>query len=162
MVKKYIVSLTAEEQGELKDIISRCNAKAQAVKRAYVLLAADENAENLVDSEIALRYKVTVRCIEGMRKRFVEEGFEQVVYGKKRTLFKEKIFDGRVEAHLIALRCSDPPKGHSAWTLHLLADHLIRLGYVEHISHESVRQLLKKKRTKALAGERVGDSRGLS
>jgi hypothetical protein len=75
----------------------------------------------------------------------VEEGFCQVVYGKKRTVFKEKLFDGRVEAHLVALRCSAPPKGHSAWTLQLLADHMIRLGYVESISYESVRQLLKKK-----------------
>jgi hypothetical protein len=128
MVKKYIVALTAEEQEELKAIIRRRNEKAQAVKRAYVLLAADENAENLCDSEIARRYKVTVRSLEGIRKRFVEEGFEQVVYEKKRTVFKEKLFDGRVEAHLIALRCSDPPKGHSAWTLHLLADHMVRLG----------------------------------
>lgn len=151
MVKRYIVSLTAAEQNELQDIIRRRNAKAQVVKRAYVLLAADENGENLVDSAIAHCYKVTTRCIEGLRKRFVEEGFEQVVYGKKRTVFKEKTFDGRVEAHLVALRCTDPPEGHSAWTLHLLKDHLVRLGYVESISHESVRQLLKKKSAEALA-----------
>ena len=145
MVKKYIVSLTRKEQAELRSVVSRRNEKAQAVKRAYVLLAADENAENLCDSEIALRYHLTIRTIEGIRKRFVEEGFSQVVYGKKRTVFKEKLFDGRVEAHLIALRCSDPPKGHSAWTLQLLAGQMVRLGYVESISYESVRQLLKKK-----------------
>lgn len=157
MVKQYIVSLAAAEQNELQDIIRRRNAKAQVVKRAYVLLAADENGDNLVDSEIAQHYKVTVRCIEGLRKRFVEEGFKQVVYGKKRTVFKEKLFDGRVEAHLIALRCSAPPEGHSAWTLHLLKDHMVRLGFVESISHESVRQLLKKKSAQALAGQRVGN-----
>jgi hypothetical protein len=145
MVKKYIVSLTTQEQKELQTLIGRRNEKAQAVKRAYVLLVADENGESLPDKEITRRYKVTTRCIEGLRKRFVEEGFQQVVYGKKRTVFKEKLFDGRVEAHLIALRCSAPPQGHSAWTLHLLADHMVRLGYVESISHESVRQLLKKK-----------------
>lgn len=145
MVKRYIVSLTAAEQNELSEVIRRRNEKAQAVKRAYVLLAADENGDNLVDSEIAQRYKVTVRCIEGLRKRFVENGFSEAVYGKKRTVFKEKTFDGRVEAHLIALRCSDPPGGYSAWTLHLLAGQMVRLGYVESISHESVRQLLKKK-----------------
>ncbi len=160
MVKRYIVSLTEAEQNELQDIIRRRNEKAQAVKRAYVLLAADENGENLVDSEIAQRYKVTTRCIEGLRKRFVENGFEQVVYGKKRMVFKEKSFDGRVEAQLIALRCSDPPQGHSAWTLHLLAAQMVRLGYVESISHESVRQLLKKKSAQALAAKRVGDSHG--
>lgn len=145
MIKKYIVSLTKGEQKELSGIIHKRNEKAQAVKRAYVLLAADEKGEGLCDSEIAHRYKVTVRSVEGIRKRFVEEGFKEVVYGKKRTVFKEKLFDGRVEAHLIALRCSDPPKGHSAWTLQLLANHMVRLGYVESISYESVRQLLKKK-----------------
>lgn len=145
MTKKYIVSLTEAERKELKVLLSRRNEKAQAVKRAYVLLSADENGENLCDSEIAGRYKVTVRCIEGLRKRFLENGFSEAVYGKKRTVFKEKTFDGRVEAHLVALRCSDPPQGHSAWTLHLLKDHLVCLGYVESISHESVRQLLKKK-----------------
>ena len=145
MVKKYRVSLTEEEQRELKDIIGRHNEKAQAVKRAYVLLSADENGEGLPDSEIARRYKVTVGTIEGIRKRFVQEGFHQVVYGKTRTVFKEKLFDGRVEARLVALRCSDPPKGHSVWTLQLLAGHMVRLGYVESISYESVRQLLKKK-----------------
>ena len=145
MVKKYVVSLTKGEQKELQNMISRRNEKAGAVKRAYVLLAADENSEGLCDSEIARRYQVTIRCIEGIRKRFVEEGFSEVVYGKKRTVFKEKLFDGRVEAQLIALRCSDPPSRHSAWTLQLLADRMIRLGYVESISYESVRQLLKKK-----------------
>jgi hypothetical protein len=158
MVKRYIVSLTEAEQNELQDIVRRRNAKAQVVKRAYILLAADENGDSLPDSEIAQSYKVTIRCIEGLRKRLVEDGFEQVVYGKKRTVFKEKTFDGRVEAHLVALRCSDPPEGHSAWTLHLLKEHMVRLGYVESISHESVRQLLKKKSAQALAAKRVGDS----
>lgn len=148
MVKKYLVSLTEAGQNELQDITRRRNAKAPAVKRAYVLLAADENGENLPDSEMARRYKVTTRCIEGLRKRFVENGFSEAVYGKKRTVSKEKTFDGRVEAHLVALRCSDPPQGHSAWTLHLLAEQMVRLGYVESISHESVRQLLKKNQLK--------------
>lgn len=67
-----------------------------------------------------------------------------MLYGKKRTVFKEKTFDGRVEAPLIALRCSDPPAGHAAWTLQLLADGMVRLGHAESISYESVRQLLKK------------------
>src|SRR4051794_7172937 len=145
MSKKYIVSLTADEQQELKRIIGKRNEKAPVVKRAYVLPGADENGDHLSDTQIAQRYKVTTRTIERLRKRFVEQGFAQVVYGKQRTLFKEKIFDGRVEAQLIALRCSDPPKGHSGWTLQLLADQMIALGYVESICYESVRQLLKKK-----------------
>jgi hypothetical protein len=145
MAKKYIVSLIDGERQKLQAIISKRSEKAQVVKRAYVLLAADVKGANLPDSEIARRYKVTVRSIEGLRRRFVEEDFSQVVYGRKRTIFKERTFDGRVEARLIALRCLDPPKGHSAWTLQLLADHMVRLGYVESISYESVRQMLKKK-----------------
>lgn len=145
MVKKYVVTLSAAERNELTGVIQRRNEKAQAVKRAYILLSADEKGEALSDAEIAARYKVSVRSVEGIRRRFVEEGFSQVVYGKKRTVFKEKRFDGRIEAHLIALRCSDPPDGRSGWTLHLLAGQMVRLGYVESISHESVRQMLKKK-----------------
>ena len=144
MSKKYIVSLSAEEQQKLQALINKRNAKSEVVKRAYILLSADTNGQQLTDEGIAQRYQVTVRTIEGLRKRFVEEGFTNALYGKKRTLFKEKIFDGRVEAHLIALRCSDPPQGRSCWTLQLLAENMVRLGYVESISYESVRQLLKK------------------
>jgi hypothetical protein len=145
MSKKYIVSLTEEEQKELKAIIGKSKVKAKVLKRAYVLLAADINGAHLCDEHIAQNYQVTVRCIEALRKRFIENGITAALYGKKRTLFKEKIFDGRVEAHLIALRCTDPPAGHAVWTLQLLADKMVRLGHVEHMSYESVRQLLKKK-----------------
>ncbi len=104
-----------------------------------------KTAKGYATQKLPRRYKVTVRCIEGIRKRFVEQGYSTVLYGKKRTVFKEKTFDGRVEAHLVALRCAEPPKGHSAWTLQLLADHMVRLRFVESISYESVRQMLKKK-----------------
>jgi len=147
MAKKYIVSLSKEEQNELQSIIRdrSLKVKAQVLKRAYMLLAADANTERLADEQIATRYRVTVRTVELLRKRYMEEGLETALRGKARTIFKQKIFDGRTEAHLIALRCSAPPKGHSAWTLHLLKERMISLGYVESISHESVRQLLKKK-----------------
>jgi hypothetical protein len=145
MSKKYIVSLTEEEQKELKAIISKSKVKAKVLKRGYALLAADTDGEHLCDEQIAQRYQITIRSIEALRKRFVEDGFSIALYGKKRTVFNEKIFDGRVEANLIALRCTDPPAGHVAWTLQLLADNMVRLGHVEHMSYESVRQLLKKK-----------------
>src|SRR3954453_23937634 len=109
-MKKYIISLTTSEQQELKVLIGKRNEKAEVAKRAYVLLAADENGVHLSDAHIAERYQLTTRCIEGLRKRFIEEGFSSVVYGKKRTVFKDKLFDGRVEARLIALRCSDLPR----------------------------------------------------
>ena len=86
---------------------------------------------------------MSIRTIERVRKRFVEEGLEAALKyrpggGRKRKL------DGEVEAHLIALRCSEAPKGKARWTLRLLADRMVELNYVEQLSHESVRQVLKK------------------
>jgi len=145
MGKKYRVTLTAAEQQSLQELIARRSAKALVVKRAYLLLAADENGpQQWNDVQISSTYHVGVRTVERARQRFVEDGFEIAVYGKPREVYSEKVFDGEVEAHLVALRCSDPPAGHARWTLHLLADRMVELNYVPGISHESVRQLLKK------------------
>lgn len=146
MAKRYHVTLTNEEQETLRKLIARRNNQSVSVKRAFILLAVDENRESgrLSDAEICTRYLVGQRSIERTRQRFVEEGFSIALNGKKRTRFIEKTFDGRVEAELIALRCQNPPSGTSAWTLRLLAEQLMVLGVVEQISHESVRQLLKK------------------
>ncbi len=81
---------------------------------------------------------------ERTRRRFAEDGFDTAVRGKKREIFKEKILDGETEAHLIALRCGEPPSGYAGWTLRLLSDKMVELEYAERISHESVRQILKK------------------
>jgi hypothetical protein len=95
--------------------------------------------------------------IERLRQRFVEESFELALHGKKQTRFKAKTFDGRVEAQLIALRCSAPPAGQQHWSLRLLAETLREQEVVAAISHETVRQLLKK-RTQAVDSERMVDS----
>lgn len=143
--KKYHVDLRDEEQQQLKELIATRSAKAQLVKRAYVLLATDRNGEKQwKDKQIAQCYQLRTKTVENIRQRFVEEGFEIALYGKSREAVPEKVFDGEVEAKLIALRCSTPPTGYNRWTLHLLADKMVELRYVEHISHESVRQLLKK------------------
>jgi len=158
MGKKYRVTLTTAEQQDLQKLIARRSAKALAVKRAYILLAADENGpQQWNDTEISTTYQVGLRTVERVRQRFVEAGLQSAVYGKKREVYKEKVLDGEVEAHLVALRCSDPPNGRARWTLHLLADRMVELQYVPAISHESVRQLLKKQ-TQALAGQRLADS----
>lgn len=158
MRKKYRVTLTPEEQHSLQELIARRSAKALAVKRAYILLAADENGPHQwSDIRISTTYQVGIRTVERARKRFVEEGFQIAVYGKPREVYQEKVFDGAVEARLVALRCSDPPSGRARWTLHLLADRMVELNYVAEISHESVRQLLKK-HSQALAGERLAYS----
>lgn len=146
MPKRYRVHLTDDERNTLKKLLANRKSQSVFVKRAYILLALDENQEvgRLADEEIRLRYQVGQRSIERTRQRLIEEGFQIAVYGKKRTIFKEKKFDGRVEAELIALRCQNPPVGVQAWTLRLLAEQLVELEVVENISHESVRQMLKK------------------
>ena len=146
MPKRYRVNLMLEEQETLKKLLANRKSQSVFVKRAFILLGLDENqaAGKLSDEEIRTRYQVGQRSIERTRQRFIEEGFEIAVNGKRRTVFKEKKFDGRVEAQLIALRCQSPPSGVQAWTLRLLAEQLIELAVVEEISHESVRQLLKK------------------
>ncbi len=145
MQKKYIVSLTASEQTLLSDIIEKRSSKSPQVKRAYVLLSSDINGDKqLKDKDISSTYKVRVKTIERLRKRFVTEGFNIALNGKKQEVFREKIIDGDVEAKLISLRCSDVPKGYNKWTLNLLADKMVELNYVDHISYESVRLVLKK------------------
>lgn len=144
MTKKYRVTLTEEEQTQLKGTIQQRNAQAVQVKRSYILLAADENGEGLSDEVIRSRYQVGLRTVERLRERFVLAGLSAALQGKKRQVYKEKVFDGRAEAHLIALRCSAPPRGYQQWSMRLLAEKMVELQYVEQISHESVRQLLKK------------------
>jgi len=146
MAKRYHVHLTKEERDALEKLLANRKSQSAVVKRAYILLALDENQESgrLSDEEIRTRYHVGQRSIERARQRFIEEGFSIAVDGKKRTKFKDKTFDGRVEAELIALRCQNPPSGRQAWTLRRLAEEMIVLEIVEQISHESVRQLLKK------------------
>ena len=148
MAKKYRVTLSEKEREALHALVKKRSPKAIQVKRAYILLAADESGDQgWPDEQIHATYSVSLRSIERVRQRYVEEGWEMAVHGKKREVFKEKLFDGAVEARLIALRCSDPPEGRARWTLHLLADKMVELAYVETISHESVRQLLKKTRS---------------
>lgn len=144
MAKKYRVMLSEAEQIQLQEIIKKRNEKSVAVKRSYILLAADENGEGLSDEAIRTRYRVGLRTVERLRERLVMEGLQAALHGKKRSIYKEKVFDGRVEAHLVALRCSDPPSGYQEWSMRLLAKRMVELQYVEHMSHESVRQVLKK------------------
>lgn len=145
-MNRYLVTLTVEEQETLRAIIAKRSSKADIVKRAYVLLSLDENrvGGRLSDDDIRQQYQVGQRLIERVRQRFVRESFAAALHGHQQTRYKEKTFDGRVEAHLIALRCSSAPDGYQKWSLRLLAETLAENGVVDAISHESVRQLLKK------------------
>ncbi len=145
MPKKYHVTLKDNERDELGEIIRRRSVKSLPVKRSYILPAADLNGDKCwTDARISDTYGVGIVTAERTRKRFVEDGSDIAVRGKKRAVFKEKVPDGNAEAHLIALRCGEPPPGYAKWTLRLLSDKTVELEYAEHISHESVRQILKK------------------
>lgn len=158
MAKQYKITLTTAEREKLNSIIKTRSSKSPQVRRSYLLLAADENGDKQwTDEQICSSYGCSVSTIERLRKRFVEKSFETALYGKKREAVQEKVLDGRVEAKLVALRCSTPPEGYQQWSLRLLADRMVALEYVEHISYESVRQLLKKHH-KALAGKKLGDT----
>lgn len=147
MIKKYIITLTEAERAELQAIIDKRSAKSPIVKRAYALLAADTLGAAMNDAEIAASYRLSVRTIERLRQRWVDDGMEIALNGKKQTRFKAKTFDGKVEAHLIALRCSTPPEGYEHWSLRLLADQMVALKHVESMSYESARLILKKTRS---------------
>lgn len=151
--KLYRVTLTGEERQLLDEIIRKGHYKATRLKRAYILRAADESLGGLAmtDAQIAKAYHSTTRTVERLRKRFVEDGFEIALYGKPREPKLDKKIDGDVEAHVIALSRSEPPQGRARWTFALLAEQAVALGYVESISGESVRLLLKNQQTQALA-----------
>lgn len=145
MRKKYHVDLTTSEQAFLEAILQKAKISARKLKRAYVLLAADRNGDKTwKDQAIAEAYGLTRKSVENIRQRFVEEGLEITLHGKKQEVYREKIFTGEVEAHLLALRCSHPPEGYQEWTYRLLADKMVELCYVPQMSYESVRKILKK------------------
>ncbi len=144
-MKTYHVDLTNEERAYLESIAKKRVATSEAVKRSLILLASDRLGEKRwIDKEISQKYNVCVATVERLRERLVNEGLVVALAGKPRLNLDKKVFDGETEAKLIALRCSEPPLGTSSWTLRLLSGKMIELGYVETISHESVRQILKK------------------
>jgi len=144
MNKKYVVRLTSEEREELRGLIAKGKAAAYKIRAAHILLKAD--AEGWRDEEIARAFCVHVGTVSSVRRRFVLEGLESVLERKMRqSPPRERVLDGEKEAQLIAVSCSEPPAAHERWTLRLLADKLVELEVVESISHETVRQALKKR-----------------
>lgn len=146
-MKKYRITLEAEEREQLQEILSKGKADVRRLKHAQILLAADESEGSpaQIDTAIAKTLNVGTATIERVRRRFVEEGLEMALspYKTPKRRYKTKL-DGRQEARLIATACSKPPEGHARWTLRLLADKLVELKCVDSISHETVRQTLKK------------------
>lgn len=145
MNKKYIVRLQCKERQELFALVKQLNGSSQKVRRAQILLKADANVSDWPDARIAEAFECRVQTVENLRKRLVSEGFELALHGKPRTdPPRVKCLDGKQEAKVIAMRLGKPPKGFSNWSLRLLADRVVELGLVDSISHETVRQTLKK------------------
>lgn len=149
MRKVYRVTLTEAERKQLLEMLRRGKSSALRQAHARVLLQADESESGLSrsDAEIHEALGVAVSTIERVRQRFVEDGLEAALERKPTTRQYERRLDGKAEAHLIALACSDPPEGHAQWSVRLLADRMVVLDYVETVSRETVRRTLKKMRS---------------
>jgi hypothetical protein len=156
---RYKVTLTQQEREELMSIINKGKHTSHKFRTAYVLLNCDEGpySQKVTNEQICEVLKIGMRTIDRIKKRFVEEGFERCLERKPPERVYERKADGEVEARLVALSCSEPPEGFARWSLRLLADKMIELNYVDSISHETVRSLLKK-RTETLEGKIMGDS----
>lgn len=145
MNKKYIVRLDEAERLELKSLVRKGKAAAYKIKHANILLKVDANGPGWSDEETAEAFGCHAGTVRNVRQRLVEEGLEAALERKKQaTPSRERKLDGKQEARLIALACSEPPKGHSRWTLKMLADELVALEIVDSICDQTVRRTLKK------------------
>ena len=140
--KQHVVGLSDEERRTLEWFISTGERKAEDITRARILLKADDG---LTDAQICEHVGCSIGTPYRTRKAYAERGLAAIHRRKPDREYEVKM-DGRAEAHLIRLACSEPPQGHARWTLHLLADELVTLDEIdfESISHETVRQALKK------------------
>jgi transposase len=145
-MKKYIVRLSDKERAELRKLVNKGRAAAYKRKHAQILLKADiaeDVGPGWTDQRIAEAYSVGVRTVERIRERLCTQGFDAALERTKGSGKRRKT-DGAQEAHLVALVCGSPPEGYRKWTLRLLTDQFVELGYIDSISYETVRQLLKK------------------
>lgn len=145
-MQHYTIKLTKDEVEELMEIINKGLHTSHTFRVAYILLNCDEGkySDKVTNEQISKVLKVGMRTIDRVKKRFIEEGFEAALERRPTSRIYEKKSDGDVEAKLVTLCCSDPPKGYSKWSLRLLADKMVALNYVESISHVTVRSILKK------------------
>ena len=156
---RYKVTLIKEEREQLQSVMGKGKHTSQQFRNACILINSDEspNGKKLSNEQIAQVLNINPKTVERIKQRFVEEGFDQCMdrkpYPKKGPLKT----DGDFEAHLIALSCSEAPEGYARWSLRLLADKMVELKYADSISHETVRQVLKK-RNQTLEGPRLGNS----
>jgi transposase len=146
-MKRYVVTLTQEEREILSGLVAKGKHQSQRILNALILLdcdRGDSQANRSTNEEIARVLNISMRKIDRVKKRFVEEGLDAALGKKKAERVYEKKTDGDFEAHLVALSCSGPPEGFARWSLRLLADKVVELHYIDSISHEAVRRILKK------------------
>ena len=159
-MKKYVVTLSEDERKNLGELTSKGNQKSQKILNALILLGCDEGVYQTgrsTNEEISRVLQISMRKIDRVKKRFVEDGIDVALNNKKCIRTYAKKTDGDFEAHLIALSFSDPPEGFARWSLRLLADKAVELNYIDSISHETVRGVLKK-RNQTMATRRVDNS----
>ena len=143
-MKKYVVTLTKDEREILNNLVSKGKHQSQKILNALILLDCDTGVFQVgrsTNEEIARVLNISMKKIDRVKKRFVEEGFDLALDKRKADRIYEKKADGEFEAHLIALSCSEPPEGFSRWSLRLLADKAVELSYIDSISHEAVRRI---------------------
>jgi transposase len=146
-VKKYVVRLSKDERSALEDLISKGKHPAATILKARVLLKADvsDAGEGWSDSRIVKALDTSVATVARIRQRLVEDGLDAVLTRKHSpNSARKRVFDGAAEAKLIALACSEPPKGRSRWTLALLEDKVVELKIVERASDNTIGRVLKK------------------
>lgn len=145
MVKKYIVRLSDQERQICEDVIRKPRAAFMKVRRAHILLKGDADGPGWTDQQIAQAFDCKTQTVENVRRRLITCGFEPALCGEKRVKApRPKLLDGEQEAKVIAMRLGDPPEGFANWSLRLLAGKVVELGIVPSISHETIRQTLKK------------------
>lgn len=140
--KKFIVKLSKKERQVCSEVVKKLKGSSQKVKRANILLKADQG---WTDGKIAEALDCRIKTVENIRKRFVEMGFEQTLdHATRISPPVEKLLDGKQEAKIIAMRLGDPPKGFGKWTLRLLARKVVELEIVDSVSYQTIRRTLKK------------------
>lgn len=147
-MKRYIVELDEQERADLEAITRKGSHRSLRVINALVLLNSDEGTFNdrcRTGAEISGVLRISMRRVDRVKKRFVDDGLDAALGGRqgRRASYLRKA-DGEFEARLVALSCSTPPEGYAQWSLRLLADRAVELGYIDSVSHETVRRVLKK------------------
>lgn len=139
--KKWIVKLSDQDRATLQLLLRGGENKVRRVKRAQILLHADDGQGQ---EDIAAAVGVGRGTVQRVSQRYCEGGLDEALNDQPRPGGQPKITP-RVEAHLVALACSDPPEGRDHWTMQLLADRVVSLGLVDALSDEAVRLTLKKR-----------------